>query len=221
MMGGRILPPLPFQLEPGHPEKEQAIRIVLWVDSFLERRIWDGKDIERNLMRRSPEEILRDGHICFATPCFDLTSVTAEVLKDSGFSPTIVISRMKRILQPTGLQVGIEVTLDGIPHIIGFGISSKRCQAGRYEIVGPRKLVHRRVLEGETGRKSHLHLFGIDSYLEIPTLLRGYRPRRHLARYRRMQRPSQLARARARAARKAGSPRPGHIPSTGRWADYP
>jgi hypothetical protein len=170
-------------------------------------------------MGRSPEEILRDGHICFATPCFDLSSVTAEILKGRGYSPVLVISRMKRFLQPTGLQVGIEVALDGRPHVIGFGASSKRCYEGRYAIVGPRRLVHRRPLEGETWRTGHLGLFGIGSYFDLPTLLPGYSPRRQMAHFRRMMRPARLRRARDRAIRKAREGRPGHIPTVGRWAE--
>lgn len=209
---------LPIRAAPGSSQRKRAIKIVTWVDEALERRTWGGEEIGEKIMRRSPEEILREGHICFAAPCFDLTSVTAEILQATGIPPTIVLSRMKRFLQPTGLQVGIEVELDGVPHIIGFGITSKRCEMGRYEITGPRKLVHRRALQGETFRRSHLFLFGIDSFFDIPALLAGYDPHRHLARFRRMQRPGRLRRARRRAARKARQARPGQIPSPGRWA---
>ncbi|MCZ6688180.1 MAG: hypothetical protein O7H41_01050 [Planctomycetota bacterium] len=213
----RPLPP--SDPDPLHPERDRAIGIVMRVDGCIERRIWNPADIESKIMMRSPEEILQDGHVCFATPCFDLTSVTAELLRESGLPPTLVISRMKRLFQPTGLQVGIEVELDGEPHIIGFGRSSKRCQRGRYEIVGARRAVHRRLLEGETFRASHLSLFGLSSYQELPSLLDGYRPTLHIRRFQRMQRLSRWRWARRQAHKKAEERRPGHIPSPGRWGE--
>ena len=204
--------------DPLHPERDRAIGIVIEVDRCLERRIWSAADIESKIMMRSPEEILQDGHVCFATPCFDLTSVTAELLRESGLPPTLVISRMKRVFQPTGLQVGIEVDLDGEPHFIGFGRSSKRCQRGRYEIVGARRAVHRRLLEGDTFRASHLSLFGLGSYHELSSLLDGYSPSLQIRRFQRMQRLSRWRRARRQAHRRAEERRPGHIPSPGLWA---
>lgn len=218
---GETSAPIPTDPQGDPSEKDRAVRIVRWVDATLERRIWEGDEIERKIMRRTPEEILREGHICFAAPCFDLTSVTLEMLKEADLSPTMVIARMKRLFQPTGIQVGIELPLDGRPHVIGFGVTSKRCYEGRYEIVGPRKSVHRRPMEGDTFHRCHLGLFGLDSYFELPTLLPGYDPAHHLARFRRMMRPSRIRRARDRAARKARTAAPGHIPSPGRWACGP
>jgi hypothetical protein len=201
-----------------YSQREYVLGMVRWIDSTLERRIWSVGELRHKLMTRSPEQIIQDGHICFATPCFDLTSVTAETLRLAGFEVTVVLCRMKRLFQPVGLQSGIEVELDHTPHIVGFGRTSKRLQAGRYEVVGPRKEVLReRVVGASSARRTHLQLFGIGSYYDLPRILKGYDPDLHLKRFEKMQTRGQLKRARQKTIARAKQARPGHVPSKGRW----
>lgn len=93
-----------LDLDACRTDRERAIEVVRWVDAVLERRLWTEDELRRRLLARTPREILAEGHICFATPCFDLTSVTAEVLRSQGFRCTVVLCRMKRFLQPVALQ---------------------------------------------------------------------------------------------------------------------
>lgn len=93
---------------------------------------WSRARLERDFCARSPRRVAADADLAFTAPCADLSALTAWRLAAAGFAPVPVLCGIRRPLQGTKLQCGLEVEDPGRTWVIGFGVSSVYLYAGRF-----------------------------------------------------------------------------------------
>jgi hypothetical protein len=199
---------------------ERLQGVVGEVIARVERRCYTEVNVRRTFCRRTAEEILRDGHIHYGTPCHDLTTVAAAALREAGYRPVPVLCRIKRLLQPVKFQCGLEVEDGADSYYVGFSVTTNRVARGRFVAARSRTDVLRADPAAAGAGAPLLAFFGIGSPAEVDRAIRGHDLERHLRSYRKTTRPGAYKSARARALRKSassGAPEEGLI-GPGRWA---
>lgn len=66
-------------------------QIVIWTDLNIERAKWSNRAIERQLGRRTANQIIQSGNTCYMNPCLDLTLVAAAIAQINGVPHTLII----------------------------------------------------------------------------------------------------------------------------------
>ena len=66
-------------------ETQRVSKIIDWLFKNIKPRRWGAQEFEAKFFHRSPEQIIREGHVCYMLPCFDLGAVAAELLLANGF----------------------------------------------------------------------------------------------------------------------------------------
>jgi hypothetical protein len=184
----------------------------------VERRCYAEPDVRRRFCCRSAEEVLADGHIHYATPCHDLSTVAAAALRAEGLRPVPVLCRIRRFFQPIKFQCGLELEVDGAPHYLGFSVTTNRLAPGRFVVARSRTHVFRAAPDAAPAGAPFLASFGIAAPADVDRAIAGHDLERHLRSYRATTAPRAFARARRRALERAASRDEVGLLAPGPWA---
>lgn len=107
-------------------------RLVQWVANGPRRARWTPDRLQAGYCARAPLAVLAEGELPFTAPCADLSSLVAVGLDRAGLRPTLVLGGIARPLSHVKFQCGLEVEVEGVTWVVGFGVSSTYLYPGRF-----------------------------------------------------------------------------------------
>lgn len=192
---------------------------VRWAANAPLRGRWPAARVRLGYCARSPRQVLEEGELSFTAPCADLSSLAGLRLSDEGLRPTLVLGGIRRPLSHVKFQCGLEVELDGVTWVVGFGVSSTYLYAGRFVETPRRPWVLRARPARVEADVPFLAHFEHDGRAGVARRVPGYDLQVDLAWHAARQGWLRFALARRRARGEARARRAGRLAgAAGRWA---